>query len=82
MEDGGRPRRIDDDARIPPSVGARELPELPRPLKNWGAPWLVQEILAAREQRLAGPRNRARLGPCPWEPGCQAPAEVLRENGY
>jgi hypothetical protein len=35
---------------------AREVPELPRPLKNWGAPWLVREILAAREQRLAGHR--------------------------
>jgi hypothetical protein len=30
------------------------LPELPRPLKNWGAPWLVRDILAARDQRLAG----------------------------
>jgi hypothetical protein len=25
-----------------------------RPLKNWGARWLVREILATREQRLAG----------------------------
>ena len=29
-------------------IVARELPELPRPLKNWGAPWLAREILAAR----------------------------------
>jgi hypothetical protein len=53
---------------------ARELPDLPRPLKNWGAPWLVRDILAARDQR--------RLGPKPGEPGCRAPAEVLRKNGY
>jgi hypothetical protein len=26
---------------------AREVPELPRPLKNWGAPWLVRDMLAA-----------------------------------
>jgi hypothetical protein len=26
--------------------------------------------------------NTARLGPWPGEPGCRAPAEVLRENGY
>jgi hypothetical protein len=26
--------------------------ELPRPLRSWGAQWLVREILAAREQRL------------------------------
>ena len=89
----------------------REVPELPRPLKNWGAQWRVREILAAREQRLAGHRveapppaqrtpaidwdefvggyrasliewNRARLGPKPGEPGCRAPAEVLREHGF
>jgi hypothetical protein len=35
-------------------VVARLIPELPRPLKNWGAPRLVREILAARDQRLAG----------------------------
>jgi hypothetical protein len=74
-------------------------------------PWLVREILAAREQRLAGHRvdtapparrtpaiewdefvggyragliqwNTARLGPKPGEPGCRAPAEVLREHGF
>jgi hypothetical protein len=43
----------DLEADILPIV-AREVPELPRPLKNWGAPWLVREILAARDQRLAG----------------------------
>jgi hypothetical protein len=43
----------DLEADILPIV-ARELPELPRPLKNWGAPWLVRDILAARDQRLAG----------------------------
>jgi hypothetical protein len=42
----------DLEADVVPIV-AREVPELPRPLKNWGAPWLVREILAAREQRLA-----------------------------
>jgi hypothetical protein len=80
-------------------------------LKKWGAPWLVREILAARDQRLAGHRvedqpppwrapaiewdefvggyragliawNTARLGPKPGEPGCPAPAEVLREHGF
>ena len=35
---------------------ARTVPELTRPLKNWGAQWLVREILAAREQRLPGHR--------------------------
>ena len=35
-------------------IVARELPDLPRPLKNWGAQWLVRDILAARDQRLAG----------------------------
>jgi hypothetical protein len=43
----------DLEADILPIV-AREVPELPRPLKNWGALWLVREILAARDQRLAG----------------------------
>jgi hypothetical protein len=100
----------DREADILPIV-ARMLPELPRPLKNWGAPWLVREILAARDQRLAGHRveavpparrtpgiewdefvggyragliewNTARLGPTPGEPGCRAPAEVLREHGF
>ena len=41
----------DLDADVLPTV-ARTVPELPRPLKNWGAQWLVREILAAREQRL------------------------------
>jgi hypothetical protein len=35
-------------------VVAHLLRDLPRPLKNWGAPWLVRDILAARDQRLAG----------------------------
>jgi hypothetical protein len=91
---------------------ARTVPDLPRPLRNWGAAWLVREILAAREQRLADRRvkalpspqrpppvvdwdefvggyragliewNTARLGPKPGEPGCRAPAEVLREHGF
>jgi hypothetical protein len=30
----------DLEADILPIV-AREVPELPRPLRNWGAPWLV-----------------------------------------
>ena len=44
-----------------PALGAsaRELPELPRPLKNWGALWLVQDILAASDQWLAGQRVEA-----------------------
>jgi hypothetical protein len=48
----------DLEADILPVV-AREVPELPRPLKNWGAPWLVRDILAGREQRLAGHRVEA-----------------------
>ena len=48
----------DLEADILPIV-ARELPELPRPLRNWGAPWLVRDILAARDQRLAGHRVEA-----------------------
>jgi hypothetical protein len=100
----------DLEADVLPVV-ARLLPDLPRPLKKWGAPWLVREILSAREQRLAGHRveaaprarrtaaiewdefvggyragliqwNTARLGPKPGEPGCLAPAEVLREHGF
>jgi hypothetical protein len=42
----------DLEADILPIV-AREIPELPRPLKNWGAPWLVRDMLGARDQRLA-----------------------------
>ena len=45
----------DLEADILPIV-AREVPELLRPLKNWGAQWLVREILAARERRLPGHR--------------------------
>jgi hypothetical protein len=48
-------------------VVALEVPELPRPLRNWGAPWLVREILAAREQRLAGHRVAV------WGPGMRIP---------
>jgi hypothetical protein len=48
-----RDHACDLEADVVPIV-ARLLPDLPRPLKNWGAPWLVREILAARDQRLAG----------------------------
>jgi hypothetical protein len=41
----------DLEADVLPIV-ALELPELPRPLRNWGAPWLVREILANRDSRL------------------------------
>src|SRR5215470_17553884 len=34
------------------------LPQLPRPLKNWGAQWLVREILDARDRRLRQYPNR------------------------
>jgi hypothetical protein len=101
----------DLEADVLPTV-ARTVPDMPRPLKRWDAQWLVREILAAREQRLAAHRvedpppprrvgpaidwdefvggycaglikwNTARLGPKPDEPGCRAPAEVLREHGY
>jgi hypothetical protein len=53
-------------------IVAREAPELPRLLKNWGAPWLVREILAARDQQhewLIMPVNPAFApslsNPCP-----------------
>jgi hypothetical protein len=48
-------------------IVARELPELPRPLKNWGSPSLVRDILAARDQRLAGQ-------PVEAPPAARAPA--------
>jgi hypothetical protein len=32
-------------------VVARLVPDLPRPLKNWAAPWLTRDILAARDMR-------------------------------
>jgi hypothetical protein len=38
----------DLDLDVLPVVAAR-VPDL-RPLKKWGAPWLVREILAARDQ--------------------------------
>jgi hypothetical protein len=41
----------DLEADILPTV-ARMVPELRRPLKNWGAQWLVREILEARDRRL------------------------------
>jgi hypothetical protein len=44
-------RSCDLEADILPTV-ARTVPELPRALKSWGAQWLVQEILAARERQL------------------------------
>jgi hypothetical protein len=47
----------DLQADVVPIV-AREVPELPRPLKNWGAPWLAQDILAARDQRLRDGKSR------------------------
>jgi hypothetical protein len=43
----------DLEADVLPVV-ARLIPDLPRPLKSWGAPWLVRDILAARDQRLSG----------------------------
>jgi hypothetical protein len=46
-------RGCDLEADVLPTV-ARTVPELPRPLRNWGAQWLVREILAAREQRPIG----------------------------
>jgi hypothetical protein len=46
----------DLDLDVLPTV-ARTVPELPRPLKNWGAPWLIREILAARDRRLAPVQN-------------------------
>jgi hypothetical protein len=117
-----RDQGCDLEADILPVV-AREVPQLPRPLKNWGAAWLVRDILAARDQRVHGVPpsvehfdadalrveasppvqrtpaidwdefvggyragliqwNTARLGPQPGEPGCRAPAEVLREHGF
>jgi len=41
----------DLEADVLPIV-ACEIPDMPCPLKNWGASWLVREILAARDQRL------------------------------
>jgi hypothetical protein len=48
-----RDQGCDLEADILPIV-AREVPELPRPLKNWGAAWLARDILAARDQRVHG----------------------------
>jgi hypothetical protein len=44
-------KNCDFEADILPIV-AYAVPELPWPLRSWGAKWLVQEILAARERRL------------------------------
>jgi hypothetical protein len=43
----------DLEADILPIV-ARDVPELPRPLKNWGVQWLARETLAARDRRVHG----------------------------
>jgi hypothetical protein len=42
----------DLEADILPVV-ARNVPDLTRPLRSWGAQWLVQDILAARDLRLS-----------------------------
>jgi hypothetical protein len=42
----------DLEADILPVI-EREVPELQQPLRNWGAQWLAQEILAQRNGRLA-----------------------------
>jgi hypothetical protein len=56
----------DLEADVLPVV-ARTVPELPRPLKNWGAQWLLQEILAARDKREVA-REPPREPPEPPEP--------------
>jgi hypothetical protein len=70
----------DLEADILPII-AREVPELPRPLKKWGAPWLVRDILAGREQRLnrfACHRGNHRCGgPGEWGVG-EFPTEPRR----
>jgi hypothetical protein len=48
----------DLEADVVPVV-ARLIPELPRPLKNWGAPSLVRDILAARDQPADAPPTGA-----------------------
>jgi hypothetical protein len=49
-------------------VVAREVPELPRPLRNWGAPWLVRKILAAGSSRLSGRANTVGSTPTAMRP--------------
>jgi hypothetical protein len=50
----------DLEADVVPIV-ARLLSDLPRPLKNWGVPWLAREILEARDLRLGlSPKKAAR----------------------
>jgi hypothetical protein len=51
----------DLEVDILPTV-TRTVPELPRPLKNWGAQWLVREILDARDRRLTGRGEADPLG--------------------
>jgi hypothetical protein len=55
----------DLEADVLPVV-ARLVPDLPRPLRNWGAQWLMQEILAARDKRGAA-REPLREPPEPPE---------------
>jgi hypothetical protein len=76
-------------------LAAARLPSA-RPLKNWGAPGhRVEAPPPARrtpaiewDEFVGGYRaglikwNTARLGPKPGEPGCRAPAEVLREHRF
>jgi hypothetical protein len=58
----------DLEADILPVVG-RLVPELKRPLKSWGAQWLVQEIIAVHEQRLG-------LSSLPKASAVEAPVEA------
>jgi hypothetical protein len=64
------PGKLDDAADLAPIVAlinqgcdleldvlpvvATRVSDLPRPLKNWGAPWLVREICAGRASLIAG----------------------------
>ena len=54
---------------------ATRVSDLPRPLKNWGAPWLVREILAARDRRLAGANGAPA---CTVSESVEAPPPVRR----
>jgi hypothetical protein len=49
----------DLEADVLPVV-ARNVPDLTHPLKSWGAQWLVQDILAARDLRLERGRKLTR----------------------
>jgi hypothetical protein len=81
----------DFEADVVPIV-AREVPELPRPLKNWGAPWLIfGETATFRSRSLSAPpsfrrrRNSIERWPTPrGRPGgmlladrCDLEADVL-----